>query len=61
LPVGAMAVVEHGQLWLRVAVASQDGRRIERREVRGPIDNGRAMAAALAAECVPSPSGRRPG
>jgi hydroxymethylbilane synthase len=51
LPLGAHAVVHGGELHVRGLVASPDGRRIARAEVRGarsdPEDAGRALADAL--------------
>lgn len=62
LPVGALAEIDGGALRLRVAVASQDGRRIERREARVGVRNGVTAANSLAAQLLAgaaSPDGGR--
>jgi hydroxymethylbilane synthase len=67
LPVGALAVVESsGELWLRVAVADESGRRVTRRDGRAPVAGALELAQRLAGEAlvadgVPSPPGRRTG
>jgi hydroxymethylbilane synthase len=64
LPVGALAEVEGGQLRLRVALGDASGRRVERREGRAPLEEGRALASRLAAEllaAVPTPAERESG
>ena len=54
VPIGAHARIEHGKLWLRAFVATPDGNRFARAELRGaPADAttiGLAVADALRAE-----------
>jgi hydroxymethylbilane synthase len=50
LPLAAYGCLESGQLRLRGVVASADGRRVVRAEVRGAPDSAEALGARLASE-----------
>ena len=53
LPVGALAVLEGGRegiVYLRVALADQAGRRVERREARASVNEVSEVAVRLAGE-----------
>ncbi len=50
VPLGAFAVEENGQLWLRGFVARPDGSKIVRAERRGALDAAEALGQALADE-----------
>jgi hydroxymethylbilane synthase len=55
LPVGALAVLEptgRPTVYLRVALADQAGRRVERCHARAPVDEIRRVAVDLAAEAL---------
>jgi hydroxymethylbilane synthase len=55
LPVGALAVLEDGReptIYLRVALADQRGRRVERCQARATLDEVRDVAVRLAAEAL---------
>jgi len=49
LPLGAHAVIEDGVLWMRGLVASPDGRRLARGEIRAPTTDPEGAGAELAA------------
>lgn len=49
LPLAAYATTEAGQVWLRGLVASPDGQRVIRDELRGAAADPEALGAALAA------------
>jgi len=50
VPLGAFAVEEAGQMWLRGFVARPDGSKIVRAERRGSLDEAEAIGRALADE-----------
>jgi hydroxymethylbilane synthase len=52
VPIGAYAVVDGEQLWLRGLVSSLDGRRVLRSERRGPADTAGALGRAVAADLL---------
>jgi hydroxymethylbilane synthase len=49
VPLGAYAMVDNGELWLRGFVALPDGSRIARAELRGALNEPEALGLALAA------------
>lgn len=48
VPIGAYALVQGDQLWLRGLVGSPNGSQVIRDELRGPLDQGEALGQALA-------------
>lgn len=52
IPVGALAVLDNGQLHLRTVVASPDGQQLIRLETRGAPESAREMGQTLAQEAV---------
>ena len=48
LPIGAFAIHQGDQLWLRGLVGQLDGKQILQAEVRGPATEGEAMGIQLA-------------
>ncbi|ENY71794.1 porphobilinogen deaminase [Aeromonas diversa CDC 2478-85] len=48
VPIGAYALVEGDQIWLRGLVGSPDGSQMLRDEIRGPLANGESLGEALA-------------
>jgi hydroxymethylbilane synthase len=48
VPIGAYAVADGDQVWLRGMVAALDGTRVVRDEVHGPIRDGARLGTALA-------------
>lgn len=48
VPIGAYALVQGDEVWLRGLVGSPDGSRIIRDEIRGPLADGEALGHALA-------------
>ncbi|MFT5161879.1 MAG: hydroxymethylbilane synthase [Alteromonadaceae bacterium] len=48
VPIGAYAVIDDGQIWLRGLVGSTDGRQIIRNEVTGSVAQGEALGIELA-------------
>ncbi|QID17139.1 hydroxymethylbilane synthase [Nitrogeniibacter mangrovi] len=50
VPLGAFAIEDDGQLWLRGFVARPDGSEFVRAERRGPLDAAEALGQALADE-----------
>lgn len=52
VPIGAFAILDKGQLWLRGLVASIDGLQIIRGERRGSVDDAERMGQSLAAELL---------
>ncbi|MGL4249213.1 MAG: hydroxymethylbilane synthase [Aeromonas sp.] len=48
VPIGAFALVEGDQIWLRGLVGSPDGNRVIRDEIRGPLADGEALGEQLA-------------
>lgn len=47
VPIGALAVIERDEVWLRAAVASLDGRKLIRGERRGPVTEGDRLGHEL--------------
>ncbi len=48
VPIGAYALVEGEEVWLRGLVGSPDGSRVIRDEIRGPLADGEALGHTLA-------------
>ncbi len=48
VPIGAYALVEGEQIWLRGLVGSPDGTRVIRDEIRGPVSEGETLGETLA-------------
>ncbi|WP_290434996.1 hydroxymethylbilane synthase [Aeromonas caviae] len=48
VPIGAYALVEGEEVWLRGLVGSPDGSRVIRDEIRGPLAEGEALGHTLA-------------
>ena len=48
VPIGAYALVEGEQIWLRGLVGSPDGSQVIRDEIRGPLADGEALGEQLA-------------
>ncbi|HEX5792363.1 MAG TPA: hydroxymethylbilane synthase [Rheinheimera sp.] len=48
VPIGAFAVIENGQLWLRGLVGSLDGSEIIRHQLRGPVAQAEQLGSTLA-------------
>ncbi|MFQ1653655.1 hydroxymethylbilane synthase [Aeromonas veronii] len=48
VPIGAYALVEGEQIWLRGLVGSPDGTQVIRDEIRGPLADGEALGEQLA-------------
>lgn len=48
VPIGAYALVEGEQIWLRGLVGSPDGTRVIRDEIRGAVSDGEALGEQLA-------------
>ncbi|MGL6614070.1 hydroxymethylbilane synthase [Aeromonas caviae] len=48
VPIGAYALVEGEEVWLRGLVGSPDGARVIRDEIRGPLAEGEALGHTLA-------------
>ncbi|WP_152607681.1 hydroxymethylbilane synthase [Aeromonas hydrophila] len=48
VPIGAYALVQGEEVWLRGLVGSPDGSRVIRDEIRGPLANGEALGHTLA-------------
>ena len=48
VPIGAYALVQGDEVWLRGLVGSPDGSRIIRDEIRGPLADGEALGHTLA-------------
>lgn len=48
VPIGAYALVEGEEVWLRGLVGSLDGSRVIRDEIRGPLADGEALGHTLA-------------
>ncbi|WP_164464928.1 hydroxymethylbilane synthase [Aeromonas dhakensis] len=48
VPIGAYALVEGEEVWLRGLVGSPDGSRVIRDEIRGPLAGGEALGHTLA-------------
>lgn len=48
VPIGAYALVQGEEVWLRGLVGSPDGSRVIRDEIRGPLDDGEALGHTLA-------------
>ena len=48
VPIGAYALVQGEEVWLRGLVGSPDGSRVIRDEIRGPLADGEALGEALA-------------
>ncbi|MEW7867303.1 hydroxymethylbilane synthase [Aeromonas diversa] len=48
VPIGAYALVEGDQIWLRGLVGSPDGSQMLRDEIRGPLANGESLGEDLA-------------
>lgn len=48
VPIGAYALVQGDQVWLRGLVGSPDGTQVIRDEIRGPLADGEALGHALA-------------
>lgn len=48
VPIGAYALVQGDEVWLRGLVGSPDGTRMIRDEIRGPLADGEALGHALA-------------
>ncbi len=48
VPIGAYALVEGDQIWLRGLVGSPDGTQVIRDEIRGPLADGEALGEQLA-------------
>ncbi len=48
VPIGAYALVQGEEVWLRGLVGSPDGARVIRDEIRGPLAEGEALGHALA-------------
>lgn len=48
VPIGAYALVQGNEVWLRGLVGSPDGARVIRDEIRGPLADGEALGEALA-------------
>ncbi len=48
VPIGAYALVQGEEVWLRGLVGSPDGSRVIRDEIRGPLAEGEALGHALA-------------
>lgn len=58
LPVGAMAVVDGGELWLRVALGDASGRSVSRRDGRVPVERAGELAERLADKMMAAVGGR---
>ncbi len=52
VPLGAYAIIDDGALWLRAFVASRDGRRMLRGELRGAPDDDETVGRALARQLL---------
>ncbi|MFM5193270.1 hydroxymethylbilane synthase [Aeromonas media] len=48
VPIGAYALVQGGEIWLRGLVGSPDGTQVIRDEIRGPLTDGEALGHTLA-------------
>ena len=48
VPIGAYALVEGEQIWLRGLVGSPDGSQVIRDEICGPLTDGEALGEQLA-------------
>ncbi len=48
VPIGAYALVDGEQIWLRGLVGSPDGSQVIRDEIRGPLADGEALGEQLA-------------
>ena len=57
VPLGGYAEIKNGTLWLRGFVASIDGRRMVRDEVRGTPDQAEALGAELAQRLIAQGAG----
>jgi hydroxymethylbilane synthase len=52
VPLGAYAINENGELWLRGFVSTPDGTRMARAELRGPAAEAEALGKRLADELL---------
>lgn len=52
VPLGAYAIIDDGELWLRAFVASRDGRQMLRGELRGAPDGDESVGRALAQQLL---------
>jgi hydroxymethylbilane synthase len=48
VPIGAYAVIEDDQIWLRGLVGSVDGKQILHGEIRGEVHNAQSLGIELA-------------
>ena len=52
VPIGAFAVLEQNELWLRGLVGQLDGSEILRAEVKGPAEQAEQLGEQLAAQLL---------
>ena len=52
VPLGAYAIIDGGELWLRAFIASRDGRQMLRGELRGAPDDDEIIGQALAQQLL---------